>query len=124
MVKKSDEQNAKMLPDLCYSILSTGGDLIIIKLNETGYYPCDYSTADTEANRRLADELNRRMGITKAQEAAMVHGSVFGWHVPAADPSHYDDNGIPIKNQPGPPSSEYLESLACVKLEDEDEMEV
>lgn len=112
MVKKSDEQNAKMLPDLCYSILPTSGNLIIIKLNESGYYPCDYSTADTEANRSLADELNRRMGITKAQEAAMLHGSMFGWHVPAADTSHYDENGEPIKKQPEPTSAERLESPA------------
>lgn len=123
-MKKSDERNVKMLPDLCYSILPSGGDLIIIKLNETGYYPCDYSTADTEANRRLADELNRRMGITKSQEVAMIHGSVFGWHVPAADPGHYDENGEPIKKQPEPPSTEYLESLVDAELEDEDEMEV
>ncbi len=99
MMKKSDDQNAKTLPDLCYSVSSTAGDLIVIKLNETGYYPCDYSTPDAEANRRLADELNRRMEISKAQESAMVHGSVFGWHVPAADPSHYDDNGEPIIQQ-------------------------
>jgi hypothetical protein len=110
-MKKSDEQNAKMLPDLCYSILPTSGDLIIIKLNEAGYYPCDYSTPDAEANRRVADELNRRMGISKAQEAAMVHGSLFGWHVPAADPSHYDDNGEPII-QPKSQNTEYLESQA------------
>lgn len=96
MMKKSDNQNAKTLPDLCYSVSSTAGDLIVIKFNETGYYPCDYSTPDAEANRRLADELNRRMGVSKAQESAMVHGSVFGWHVPAADPSHYDDNGKPV----------------------------
>lgn len=97
---KSDEQNTKLLPDLCYSALPTSGDLIIIKLNETGYFPCDYSIPDAVANRRLADELNTRMGVSKAQEAAMIHGSMFGWHVPAADPSHYDDNGEPTKKQP------------------------
>lgn len=110
-MKKSDEQNAKMLPNLCYSTLPTSGDLIVIKLNEAGYYPCDYSTPDAEANRRMADELNLKIGISKAQEAAMIHGSMFGWHVPAADPGHYDDNGKPIKHQPESRNTEHLENL-------------
>lgn len=107
-MKKSNE-NTKTLPDLCYSILPAGGDLIIIKLHETGYSLCDYSTADREANRRLADELNKRMGIGKAQEEAMLAGSIFGWHVPAADPSHYDDNGEPII-QPKLQKAEHINS--------------
>ena len=36
------------------------------------------------------------MGVTKAQAAAMEAGSMFGWHVPGADPKNYDDNGLPL----------------------------
>lgn len=36
------------------------------------------------------------MGVTKAQSAAMMAGSMFSWDAPAADPKNYDENGQPI----------------------------
>lgn len=41
-----------------------------------------------------ADELNAQEDVTKAQAEAMYAGSIFGWHVPAADPDNYDENGV------------------------------
>ena len=46
--------------------------------------------------QEAADALNDAMRVTKAQSAAMLAGSMFGWDVPAADPKNYDENGHPI----------------------------
>ena len=45
----------------------------------------------------MAEELNRKAGITKAQAEAMKCGSLFGWNVKGADPKNYDKNGCLIK---------------------------
>ena len=71
-----------------------------IKLTDIlAYYPCAYSTSDREYNKVLANYFNAHESISKAQAAAMLAGSMFGWNVPAADPACYDAEGIPI--QPG-----------------------
>lgn len=86
------------LPESCYSTLPATGELVIIRKGQRGYSPCfDFSTANEKENREFADDRNINMGVTKAQEAAMLAGSMFGWHTPAADPKNYDDIGNPIK---------------------------
>ena len=72
-------------------------ELIIIKRGETGYYRCEFSTDDRAYNRELADDRNVKLGVSKAQEEAMLAGSMHGWDVPAADPKNYDDKGNPIR---------------------------
>ena len=62
------------LPEQCYGVLPDTGELIIIKKGESG-----------------------KAGVSKAQAAAMLAGSMFGWQVPAADPKNYDENGQPIR---------------------------
>ena len=62
-------------------------------LSDIEYMP--YTTK--EDARALVDEHNARGGVSKAQEAAMAAGSMFGFDVPAADPANYDENGQPIK---------------------------
>ena len=85
------------LPEQCYGTLLDTGKLVIYKRGETGYYKTDIPYTTKEDARALVDEHNARGGVSKAQEAAMAAGSMFGFDVPAADPANYDENGQPIK---------------------------
>lgn len=85
------------LPEQCYGILPDTGELTIVKKGESGYYRTDISMGSKEENRALADEYNGKLGVSKAQAAAMLVGSMFGWQVPGADPQNYDENGKPVR---------------------------
>ena len=80
--------DAPSLPEHCYTVLPSSGQLIEVRRGEKGYYPCAYSTGDRAYNKVLADYFNAHEGITKAQAAAMLTGSLSGW-----------ENGSPC---PGP----------------------
>lgn len=77
--------------DTLSTLLPGTGQLICVKRGEIGYYPSDWSTPDAQENRRIADEQNRKLGVTPAQEEAMKIGSMCGWDVPGADPDHCVD---------------------------------
>ena len=84
------------LPEKCFSVLESTGEMIVITKGEKGYAPTGiYPQSDP--SKEGASALNAANGVTKAQEAAMVAGSMFGWETPAADPKNYDDQGIPIR---------------------------
>lgn len=86
------------LPVQCFSVLPASGELILLTRGEKGYTPCpEFSAADAGENRRFAEDSNGKNGVTKAQEAAMLAGSMFGWQTPAADPKNYDEQGQPIR---------------------------
>lgn len=82
------DKNAReiRLPETCLSTLPSTGQLIVIKRGESGYYPSDWNTESAAENRKIADYHNGKRGITKAQEEAMLAGSMHGWDVPAAKP--------------------------------------
>lgn len=86
------------LPEVCFSILPSTGDVIIIKHGESGYYRCEYSTEDKAFNREFANDRNANLGVSKAQVEVMLAGSMYGWDVPAADPKSYDVNGTLLRN--------------------------
>lgn len=84
------------LPPECFSILPSSGELIKVERYQNRYTPLDVQRTPGE-NRERADALNRGRGVSKAQEAAMLAGSIFGWNTPAAKPKNYNENGVPIK---------------------------
>ena len=85
------------LPEQCYGVLPSTGEISIIKKGETGYYSTDINMGSKEENAALVEEYNQKAGVSKAQAAAMLAGSMFGWAAPAADPKNYDENGTPIR---------------------------
>ena len=87
------------MPDFCYSVLSFTGELIRIRLNESGYYRTRESTPDRNKNREIANINNALLEVTPAQEEAMFVGSLFGWDVPGAKPWKYDEKNINDKKE-------------------------
>lgn len=86
------------LPEKCFSALESTGEIITITRGENGYTPTGQYPQDGMSPKEAAAALNDAAGITRAQGAAMVAGSMFGWDAPAADPKNYDAKGVPIKN--------------------------
>ena len=87
---------ASVLPSTCFAQLPSSGEIILLTKGEQGYQQTeDYPDSDYMKNKSIVEKLNRDSGVTKAQAAAMLAGSMFGWDVPAADPRNYDENGNP-----------------------------
>ena len=84
------------LPEKCFSITSGADEMVIITKGEMYRRPAGVYAEGVTA-REGATAANEAMGITKAQEAAMLFGSMYGWDKPGADPAHYDEQGAPIK---------------------------
>lgn len=91
--QKQQEEIFARLPELCYSVLNTTNEIIIVKRGETGYYPTTYEPAkDRKAAEEWCDLLNEQLGVTKPQRKAMEVGSMFGFDVPGINPDYYDLN--------------------------------
>lgn len=92
-MKLTEKQQSKLfakLPEMCYSVLNTTNEIIVVKRGETGYYRTDYEPAkDRKAAEEWCDLLNERLEVTKVQRKAMEIGSMWGWDVPGANPDCY-----------------------------------
>lgn len=82
------------LPHKCFSLLPSSGEIIMLTRGESGYTPFT-SVAASHELRRMANEMNEGMGVTRAQEEAMLAGNMFGWNTPAAKPWRYEPDGRP-----------------------------
>lgn len=81
------------LPNLCYAIHPEKKNLVIIVKGENHFTDVTDERNTPEQNRKLADGHNSEMGITKAQEKAMLGGVTNGWQTPSANPQNYNEQG-------------------------------
>ena len=84
------------LPEKCFAALEATGEAIVIHRGAKGYTPTG-QRPEGAGCQDGADKLNETIGVTRAQAAAMLFGSMFGWACPGADPANYDDQGRPIR---------------------------
>lgn len=79
------------LPEVCYGVLGTTNQIIMLKRGEKGYYPSNWpAAASKEQADEWCDHLNEGLEVTKAQRQAMEIGSMFGFDVPGANPDLYE----------------------------------
>jgi len=99
--------NALLLPELagkhelpghCFSILPDSGELVILQ-QERPYIQSFESKDSVEVRRQVADDMNGAMGVTKAQEKAMLMGALHGFDQPCAWPWQYEKNGEPCRHE-------------------------
>ena len=84
------------LPDQCLTLLPSTGEVIRIHRSEEGYHKMLIGAESPELLRSYVNAVNSENGVTRAQEAAMLAGSMFGWGTRGADPRNYDTEGKPI----------------------------
>ncbi len=71
------------LPSWCFAKHYTAGTLTVVTRDEMGHNPFFGYPIPMEN----IDEANKMIGVTTEQSQAMQVGSMFGWHVPGADPN-------------------------------------
>lgn len=94
--KEIANENFDKLPNECFGILPSSGEIIGIIKGEKGYRP-QYEGFTQQSIERwnaknaeeAVDALNEFIGVNKAQRRAMENGSMFGWHTKGADPEEW-----------------------------------
>lgn len=77
--------NLDHLPPVAFAVLPGRDQLIQLRRGQCGYYPVTATRGDLTLEQH-AERLNAELGVTADQAEAMLIGSMFGWHVPAANP--------------------------------------
>jgi hypothetical protein len=81
------------IPEVCYAFLEEESAVIGILRGQPGYripgnLP-DQARESSSIGKAWVDRQNDKMGVTPAQREAMAAGSMFGWHLPIADPEKF-----------------------------------
>ena len=77
------------LPPMCYSILPSTGEVIQIDRWQKGYTATSFNDGNRAENEAIKDKFNEKLGVSKAQEQAMLAGSMIRWDSIAAKPKSY-----------------------------------
>lgn len=78
-------------------ILPSTGEVIQIDRWQKGYTATSFNDGNRAENEAIKDKFNEKLGVSKAQEQAMLAGSMIRWDSIAAKPKNYDENGKAIK---------------------------
>ena len=79
-VRGRPKSSANGRPSWCFG--KNGDDIIILIDDVNGYQETPYHMSGE------LDIINEMIGVNEKQAKAMLIGSLFGWHVPGADPSY------------------------------------
>jgi len=79
------KSNMAKLPDACFAEAEVGVGVVILSRGERSKVPVKTVFP--------ADQLNKALGVSKAQSAAMMFGATFGFHSLLADPDRYTEDG-------------------------------
>lgn len=85
------------LPEVCYAYLEGENQIVGLLLGRPGYrLPSnlpDALVSDPAPVEAMAwvERQNAKLGVTPAQREAMLAGSLFGWHLPIADPDNFPE---------------------------------
>lgn len=77
------------LPEWCYVYVPIACCIGIVQKGETGYKKTDIYFTSPDEGKKIVEDSNKGLGVTKAQALAMEYGSIFGWELPGADPKEY-----------------------------------
>ena len=83
------------LPQMCYSMRPHKGERILIQRGKSGYTPLEDKVMTFDELRQKINHDNGELVVTRAQEEAMLAGSMFGWDAPAAKPWNHNQDGTP-----------------------------
>lgn len=80
-------------PDLCFLGDPDTGNLIMLRYKVYGFSTIK-PQSDYKSAKEFADELNAQIGVSKAQQTAMLYASLCGWNT-TISPASFDENGKP-----------------------------
>lgn len=80
------------LPEKAFAFRPESNEIVVIHRGVDGYYELGVYAEGVPVEEAV-DALNDVLGVSKAEQMAMIAGSMFGWNVPAANPAAYDEDG-------------------------------